>query len=320
MLSIAIPTYNRADLLDFLIQSHIEICEKYNIQILISDNSSTDNTQEIIDKWQKQTTLVKSTRNKITVSPDQNAELALGLSSTKYTWLLGDSYFLSEDLIDYVIEEINNNQKCDLFIVNLEGMLSIPESKFYTDHNQLLADLGGIMTCLSCLIFHENIIEKGAFERYRGSRYGHFGVVIEYLGQKKAKNITWIQEHSVQSLRHPIIKKKNWSLSSEVIEVGFRNWTNFVFSLPHTYLLQNKVICLKNFGRLSNLATLRGFLLMRLRGQLTNESYKEYKSEINLVSNVPRVIIRLISIFPKWPIKIACKIATKNLDKKDLCL
>ena len=222
-------------------------------------------------------------------------------------------------MLDLVIEKINDNQKRDLFVINLEKMLPTPKAKTYTDHNQLLADLGGVMTCLSCLIFHEDIVKEGAFERYRGSRYGHFGVVLEYLGQKKVKNITWIQEQSVQSLRHPTVKKKNWSLNSEVIEVGFRNWTNFVFSLPHTYLLQNKVICLKNFGRLSNLATLRGFLLMRLRGQLTNKSYKEYKFEINLVSDVPRVVIWLISIFPKWPIRIACNIVTKIINEKGVC-
>ena len=79
MLSIVIPTYNREDLLDFLIQSHINICEKYNIKILIFDNASTDNTQEVDNKWRRRTPLVKSVKNKITVTPDQNTELALGI-------------------------------------------------------------------------------------------------------------------------------------------------------------------------------------------------------------------------------------------------
>lgn len=319
ILSIAIPTYNRADLLDFLLKSHIKTCEKYSIQIVISDNFSTDNTQEVINKWKKKSELIKSSRSKSTILPDQNVELAFNLSRTKYTWLLGDSYFLSEDLIDCVFKKIKKNQKADLFVVNLENILSVPKSKSYTDHNLLLVDLGGSMTCLSCLIFHKNIIEYGAFERYRGTYYGHLGVVLEYLGQKREKKIIWIQEKSVQSLRHPTIKKKNWSYGHAVIEIGFRNWTNFVFSLPHAYLLKNKVACLKSFGRLSNLATLRGFLLMRLRGQLTNESYKEYKSEINLISDVPSALIRLISIFPKWPIKVACNIATKIFNKKGTC-
>jgi hypothetical protein len=56
-----------------------------------------------------------------------------------------------------------------------------------------------------------------------------------------------------------------------------------------------------------------------LRGQLTNESYKEYKSEINLVSDVPNTLIRLILIFPKWPIKIAYNIATKFFNKRGMC-
>ena len=309
MLSLAIPTYNRANLLDFIIKSHIKICEKHDIQILISDNASTDNTQEIINKWKKQTTLIKSVRNDSTVLADQNVEIVLSLSNTRHTWLLGDSYFLSESLVDLVIDKMKSNRKIDLFIVNLEGMLSSPKSKNYTDHNLLLADLGGVMTCLSCLIFHKNIIEDGKFVNFRGSCYGHFGVAAEFLGQAKIKNIVWIQDKSVKSLRHPVIKKENWSLGPKVIEMGFRNWTK----------LKNKIVCLKSFGKLSKLATLRGFLLMRLRGQLTIESYKEYKSEINLVSDVPNTLIRLILIFPKWPIKIAYNIATKFFNKRGMC-
>ncbi|MDC1318130.1 glycosyltransferase family 2 protein [Candidatus Thioglobus sp.] len=317
MLSIAIPTYNRAKLLDLLIRSHIKICIKHNIQILISDNSSTDHTQEIISKWQKKTTLIKSTRSEITLSPGQNIELALSLSSTSYTWLLGDSYQLSEDLIDHVIKKIQQNHKYDLFVINLGEKLSTPQSKLYADHNLLLADLGGIMTCLSCLIFHEKILKNGAFKKYRESRFTHLGVALDFLGQSANINVVWIQEKSVTSLSHLNITKAetyHWSLGPDVIEIGFRNWVNFVFSLPDTYLQKNKLACVKSFGKITKLATIKGFLLMRMRGQLTNEIYKKYKFEINLVGSLPSIIVRLISIFPKWLIKILYITATKFLN------
>ena len=52
-LSIVIPTYNRADFLDYSLKLHIPIVKKYNICIYISDNASTDNTKEVINKLVK---------------------------------------------------------------------------------------------------------------------------------------------------------------------------------------------------------------------------------------------------------------------------
>ena len=53
-LSIVIPTYNRADFLDYSLEIHIPMLKEYGIEIAIFDNASTDNTQEIVSKWMKE--------------------------------------------------------------------------------------------------------------------------------------------------------------------------------------------------------------------------------------------------------------------------
>lgn len=54
LLTICIPTYNRSQLLDkqlnWLAQEIVGI--ESNYEIIISDNCSTDRTQDIIPKWQ----------------------------------------------------------------------------------------------------------------------------------------------------------------------------------------------------------------------------------------------------------------------------
>lgn len=53
--SIIIPTYNRADMLGITLKSFIE--QEYPkdlYEIIVVDNNSTDNTREIIEKWQNQ--------------------------------------------------------------------------------------------------------------------------------------------------------------------------------------------------------------------------------------------------------------------------
>jgi abequosyltransferase len=318
ILSVAMPTYNRAELVDFFIKNHIDVFEKFNIELVISDNASDDNTKNVVNKWQKTTKVIRYCRLHKTVSADLNTESALKMSKTEYTWLTGDTYLLDEKLVKHIVFMLSSEKEASLYVINLENMVTNKLPCTYDSNNKLISDLGGLMTCISCLIFKKSVIEFGNFERFRGFYYSHLGVVLEQFSSNNFL-VRWVESRSVLSLKHPEYKKNNWAMGTEALEIGFRNWVNFVFSLPPCYLLKSKISCIKSFGKLSKLATLRGFLLMRLRGQLTNDSYKEYKLEINLVSGVPRIVIRLISIFPKWPIKIACIVVAKALNKNGLC-
>jgi len=53
LLTIAIPTYNRADLLDKQLTWLSQAIKGFETEceILVSDNCSTDHTQSIINKW-----------------------------------------------------------------------------------------------------------------------------------------------------------------------------------------------------------------------------------------------------------------------------
>ena len=53
-LSICIPTYNRAEYLDKSLHSLTKQKRFYEIEVVISDNCSTDNTEEVVKKYQKQ--------------------------------------------------------------------------------------------------------------------------------------------------------------------------------------------------------------------------------------------------------------------------
>jgi hypothetical protein len=103
------------------------------------------------------------------------------------------------------------------------------------------------------------------------------------------------------------------------MDIGFRLWIKFIFSLPEHYTYESKRNCIRSFGKLSKLATFRGFFLMRLRGQLTSESYNEYKTEIGLMSVIPKIIVRLISLLPRKPLRILCVVVTKFFNKSNIC-
>ena len=125
LLTIAIPTFNRATLLDKqLAWLHQEIkgCES-ECEILISDNCSTDNTQDIIKKWQPIFTLstFKPHRNIENIGLMGNVIHCLKSSTTKYVWTISDDDKFEQQVLTYVISKLKEYEDLSLLFLNFSG-------------------------------------------------------------------------------------------------------------------------------------------------------------------------------------------------------
>jgi len=260
-LAITIPTYNRADFLDYSLEVHIPIMQVHNIPIYISDNASTDNTQLIVEKWQQVYPYIYYHRNDENLGPDKNFEIALRRPKEDFVWLLGDTYYISFRVVSHVLEIVINNKNSDAIVLNLESRLDI-DDKVYTDHCLLLSELGGLMSCMSCLVYSKNIIRVSDFSRYYFSHFLQTGVLLEMLA-KKEFSLYWLGSYSVLSINNKNLKKTNWSFTKSAIDVGVNDWLNFIFSLPVVYNLDSKNKAVKSFGIVSGLLTYKGILIRR---------------------------------------------------------
>ena len=95
MLSICIPTLNRADLLEKNLK-HLLTFSKIDIEVCISNNCSSDGTQEVIDKYKDKFKKFQSVTTVNTVDIQQNYSLALKLARQKYTLFLSDDDIANE--------------------------------------------------------------------------------------------------------------------------------------------------------------------------------------------------------------------------------
>ncbi|QOV22709.1 glycosyltransferase family 2 protein [Anabaenopsis elenkinii] len=125
LLTIAIPTFNRATLLDKqLAWLHEEIkgCES-ECEILISDNCSTDHTQDIIKKWQPSFSLTtfKSHRNIENIGLMANVIHCLKSSSTKYVWTISDDDQFANQVLTYLISKLKKYEDLSLLFLNFSG-------------------------------------------------------------------------------------------------------------------------------------------------------------------------------------------------------
>lgn len=124
LLTIAIPTYNRAKYLDLCLDRiNIEINslneeQKRLVEVCVADNGSTDNTTEIVARHQasfgKGFMNVRASNNR---GMDFNFTRCYELAKTPYVWLIGDDDVLLPGGLKKVLDVLINNE-VDLLYVN----------------------------------------------------------------------------------------------------------------------------------------------------------------------------------------------------------
>lgn len=134
LLSICIPTYNRAPYLKELLDSivcqfnDLEVYEQ--VEIVISDNASEDNTTEIVSEYQKKYKNIRYFRNDENVGGEKNFINVSELSNGKYLWAFSDDDLQINNALKLIIKEIKTNYP-DVVISNLNSFFGKLEKITY---------------------------------------------------------------------------------------------------------------------------------------------------------------------------------------------
>jgi glycosyltransferase involved in cell wall biosynthesis len=139
VLTIGIPTYNRADVLELNIKSLIMQLEEYRniIEIVISDNGSIDNTEQTVKKYIKDNSdWIKYKKNEKNIGINNNMyriihEYARG----EFLWIIGDDDMLINGGISELLSSISiyRNEVDGLYINH--GFTSIVNRNYAIRNN-----------------------------------------------------------------------------------------------------------------------------------------------------------------------------------------
>ncbi|MBV9388491.1 MAG: glycosyltransferase family 2 protein [Chroococcidiopsidaceae cyanobacterium CP_BM_ER_R8_30] len=179
LLTIAIPTFNRAELLNKQLTWLAQALRGFEAEceIFVSDNCSTDHTQEIIKKWQELLGAVtfRSSRNIVNLGVMTNIAYCLKSASSKYVWTIGDDDPIQERTLSYVLKILKRHPDLTLMYLNctgresLTGQLAI-ERWFDSDSDEPTVDgkaayqthlnrsFGGILF-ISAVVYQTNLVQ-----------------------------------------------------------------------------------------------------------------------------------------------------------------
>lgn len=243
LLTVAIPTYNRSAFLDWtlrILKSYIDKGLYFNV--LVSDNHSTDNTEDVVRKWQvlmPNLSYYCQSENKMAA---RNFLKCWQLFNTKYCWLLGDTRMITYREMKFLLSELSNNHCCDAFILNSNARLKIP-SKLYSDINNLLEEQGWHITNMASCIITKDFVNHNNAMRYLNTNFVQVGIFIEHLCSLDKFSVKYMGNSDifVNEYQIPgIVKLNGGGWRNQEIRVFARNWYMFVMSLPNQIKLEIK--------------------------------------------------------------------------------
>jgi abequosyltransferase len=176
LLTIAIPTYNRSEFLRQLLGSLLEQVRNQNrVELLISDNASTDGTEELVGEMQHDGTRLIYLRNSQNIGPDANFLQCFESASGKYVWIIGDDDLVLPGAVDHVVEHLSRDEY-DLAYVSHIGFTEDPPAssklnsrddvRIYTDPVQFVKQVHVFMTLISCNIVNKDRVAAAEHEPF----------------------------------------------------------------------------------------------------------------------------------------------------------
>lgn len=194
LLSICIPTYNRANFLRECLDSILISARGHEdeIEIVISDNASTDETPSLVTEFQSRYSFIRYNRNPINVI-EKNFYIVSTLATSKYVWLFGDDDKMTPQAIPAVLEQLRAGY--DLYVVNYSmwsrdwqtvkrhSNLPLKTDRVFDDPNELLASLGIHLGYLSAVIIRKNLLFQPSYSEYESyAAYGFGFLCAVYSG------------------------------------------------------------------------------------------------------------------------------------------
>lgn len=191
-LSICIATYNRANYIGETLESIIPQLTN-EVEIVIVDGASTDNTQGVVQNYQNTCPAIKYFKLPEKGGVDQDYCKAVEYAQGEYCWLFPDDDLFMPGAIAIALEHIRNGYS--LIILNARSMtpdlseilaprmldIEVDEIIEPADFDSLFVRAVSFMSFIGCVVVKRSLWMDRDKERYWGSEFVHVGVVFQAL-------------------------------------------------------------------------------------------------------------------------------------------
>lgn len=293
-LSICIATLNRGAFIGATLDSIISQANE-DVELVIVDGASTDNTQEIVKSYQNKFSKLRYIRLPVKGGVDQDYSRAVELAQGEYCWLFTDDDIMKPGAVQAVLNAIRDNY--ELIIVNAEvkdaalsrvledRRLRISKDTVYRrpDFERFFVETSEYLSFIGCVVIKRSLWSEREKERYFGTVFVHVGVIFQEP-----------LEGDILVLADPLISIRygNALWTPKSFEIAFFKWPDLIWSFPFFSESSKRRIAQPEPWR-----SLKSLLMYRARGAFT---LKEYRMMVvpRTTPGLQRLGMRLIAQLP----------------------
>lgn len=309
-LSICIPTFNRAEVLNECLASIVPQCEFVDAEICISDNASPDNTVAIVESWRQCYPHIRFNKNVTNLRIDRNIVAAAKLATKDIIWFLSDDDILEPNAVLDVLAMVNRHPRVPAFIVNrreYDALLKSPvhEAKLLAsdvgateeidmDISVALVALGEYLGYLPAWVIRREAWDRVEPSAFLDTDFVHVGVGI--AGSHLWSKFNGLPSRIVVSNKAIIrcrLARASWR--NRHYEVWIRNWQKTIHGLE-SYVgakaVRESIVDVTERNYLS-IVSGRGF------GPYGRSDFEKFLKS-NISSRLKRVIAVGVAYAPRW--------------------
>lgn len=188
LLSIAIPTFNRAEWLQLCLTQLLPqvTAAGSSVEVTIYDNASPDNTPQVVQSFIEQGFSLSYTRNVENIGPDKNFAQCFNLARGKYVLILGDDDLFVDKALSSLLDQLKS-EKYGVVCMRPYGFdndfrLEHPgaggSEKVFHDAGLYLAAIASLMTLISSCVIHKSILKDVDASEFCGENLVQVHLVI----------------------------------------------------------------------------------------------------------------------------------------------
>lgn len=320
LLTIAIPTFNRRNLLKRALDSIVPQLNP-KVEILVSDNASDDGTDVMIAESYPMVRYIKNAEN---MGWDYNFLQCYREARGKYVILLGSDDRMSDGAVDYLIGFLQNND-CDLVFMNYRFYDVTSEEVYFedgewiknytekqdivtTDRSIFMQYADHAITFISASAVKKTLVSKVEKpERFIGTNFIHTYIMLEAVKEKRAV---------FGVVMHPLLEQnitRGDAELSKTPEVYFTVWGKDMYAVLCIHAVecgfQKKQMKQVYLHRLHDAPLWKSFLSnKRQNDKAVLENF--WQDGYPVVKHFPSewIKVMLVAITPRWLINIIYKI------------
>jgi abequosyltransferase len=202
LLTIAIPTYNRAGYLDECLNHICSQLKGYEdrVELVVSDNCSTDSTGEVVQRYIDKSYPVIYRRNPENIGSDNNFIKCFKEARGKYVLIMGDDDILLDDAIRIIMEVLSGKDYGLIYLnaypfsddyISQKPLAKYKGFEIYNDKSLFLKKSGYLMF-ISTWIVNKNIIENADdLEKYYVENLVHMSWILSVFLKSEKNVIIW---------------------------------------------------------------------------------------------------------------------------------